>query len=158
MNPRIKEVRITSSRYGWYRLDSFEYILKLSKDKLRNYNIDPNYLFYHIQSSIPGRLYWLRPRIGGKELDLSVKFSEADEMDLKNLNDLMIKTQGNEYLRLGQISTLEERPIAGSIDREDQQFQQTVQWEFRGPSKASERNRKAIYDNLSLPPGFSANI
>ena len=157
-NPRIKEVRITSSRYGWYRLDSFEYILKLNKEKLRNYNIDPNYLLYHIQSSIPGRLYWLRTRIAGKELDLSIKFSEADEMDLERLQDLLLRTQGNEYVRLGEIATLEEKPIAGSIDREDQQFQQTVQWEFRGPAKASEKYRKAIFDNLRLPPGFSATL
>ncbi|MBM3306189.1 MAG: efflux RND transporter permease subunit, partial [Candidatus Aminicenantes bacterium] len=58
----------------------------------------------------------------------------------------------------GEIATFEEAPIPGSIDREDQQFQQTVMWEFRGPSKAEERYRKAVFDSLHLPPGFSATL
>lgn len=157
-NPRIKEVRITSSRWGWYRLDSFEYILKLNREDLIKYNIDPQYLLYHIQSSIRGRLSFMKSKIGGKEIDLSIKFSDADEMDLKSLQDLLIKTQGGEYLRLDEISTLEERPIAGSIDREDQQYQQTIMWEFRGPSKAAEKYKKSIFSNLRLPPGFSATL
>ncbi|MFQ6070013.1 MAG: efflux RND transporter permease subunit [Candidatus Aminicenantales bacterium] len=157
-NPRIKDVRITSSKYGWYRLDSFEYILRLDKEKIREYNIDPNRLRYHIQTSIPGRLSSMWTRIGGKELNISVKFSDADETDLDRLMELFIQTQAGELFRLGEVATLEERPIAGSIDRENQQFQQTVQWEFRGPSKASERYRKAVFNNLRLPPGFSASL
>jgi len=157
-NPRIKEVRIISSRYRLWRLDSFEYILKLNKEALRKYDIDPIYLFYHLQSSVTGNFYWNRAKIGGKEMDLSIKFAEADEMDLKNLQDILIETQGGEYLRLGEISTLEERPIAGSIDRENQQFQQTVMWEFRGPYKVAERYKEAVFSKLQLPPGFSATM
>jgi HAE1 family hydrophobic/amphiphilic exporter-1 len=48
--------------------------------------------------------------------------------------------------------------IPGSIDRENQQFQQTIMWEFRGPSKAEERYRKGIFDSLHLPPGFRASL
>jgi len=157
-NPRIKEVRISSSRYSWWRLDSFEYVLKLNREALRKYNIEPNYLFYHLQSSVQGRLYWLKSKIGGKEIELSVKFAEAEKMDLKNLQDILIETRGGEYLRLGEISTLEERPIAGSIDRENQQFQQTVMWEFRGPHKAAEKYKKGVFSSLQLPPGFSATM
>ena len=70
----------------------------------------------------------------------------------------MVRTQRGELLRLGDIAALEERPIAGSIDREDQQFQQTVMWEFRGPSKAAENYKKAVFAGLKLPPGFSATL
>jgi len=97
-------------------------------------------------------------KIGGKEMDLSIKFPEADEMDLKSLQDSLIRTQGGEYLRLADISTLEERPIAGSIDREDQQFQQTIMWEFRGPGKAAQKYKEAVFSKLELPPGFSATL
>jgi HAE1 family hydrophobic/amphiphilic exporter-1 len=157
-NPRIKEIRITSSRYGWWRLDSFEYVLKLDKEALRKYDISPDYLYYHLRSSIPGRVMEMKSKIGGKEIDISVKFAEAEKMDLKNLEDVLIRTWKGEHLRLGEISTLEERPIAGSIDREDQQFQQTVMWEFRGPTKAAERYKEAVYSSVQLPPGFSATM
>jgi len=158
-NPRIKDVRITSGRYGWWRLDSYEYVLKIEKDDLRKYNIDPNYLYYHIQVLMAGRLtYPLKTKIEGKEMDISIKFPEAAMMDLKNLQEELIQTQGGEFLRIKEISTLEEWPIAGSIDRENQQFQQTVMWEFRGPHKAAERYKEAVFDKLVLPPGFSATL
>jgi HAE1 family hydrophobic/amphiphilic exporter-1 len=95
---------------------------------------------------------------GGKETDIAIKFPEADEMDLQQLQAALLRTRSGEYLRLGEIVTLEERPIAGSIDRENQQFQQTLMWEFRGPNKAAENYKKAVYANLQLPPGFSATL
>jgi HAE1 family hydrophobic/amphiphilic exporter-1 len=158
-NPRIKEVRISSSRYPWWNLDSFEYVLKIDREALRKYNLNPSYLYYHIGSLIAGRAFSvIRTKIGGNEIDLAIKFPESAWMDLKNLQDALIQTQSGEYVRLGEISYLEEIPVASSIDREDQQYQQTVMWEFRGPYKAADKYRKTVYDKLQLPPGFSAKI
>jgi HAE1 family hydrophobic/amphiphilic exporter-1 len=158
-NPRIKDVKITSGRYGWWRLDSYAYVLKIDKEILRRYNVDPDYLYYHLQVLMAGRLSMpLKAKIEGRETDISIKFPEASMTDLKGLQDEIIRTQGGELLRLKDISVLEEWPIAGSIDREDQQFQQTIMWEFRGPSKAAERYKEGVYNKLSLPPGFSATL
>ncbi|UCE41104.1 MAG: efflux RND transporter permease subunit [Candidatus Aminicenantes bacterium] len=158
-NPRIKDVKITSGRYGWWRLDSYAYVLKIDKEILRRYNVDPQYLYYHLQVLMHGRLSMpLKAKIEGKETDISIKFPEAALIDLKGLQDEIIQTQGGELLRLKDVSVLEEWPIAGSIDREDQQFQQTIMWEFRGPHKAAERYKEAVYNKISLPPGFSATL
>lgn len=159
-NARVKEVRTTSDRYGrFFRLDSFEYILKIDKKPLEKYDINPYYLYSHIASLFQGRVFSpLRTRMGGKETEISMKFPEAEKMNLKNLQNILIRTHRGEYLRIGDITTLEVRPIAGSIDREDQQYQHTIMWEFRGPYRASERYKNAIYSNLVLPPGFTATI
>ena len=158
-NPRIKDVRIIASRYDFYRLDSFEYILKIDKEALRKYDVDPRYLYSHIASLIHGRVSFpLKVRIEGKEMNISFKFPEAEKNDIKNLQDTLIQTRGGELLKLGEISSMEERPIAGSIDREDQQYQQTVMWEFRGPYKAADRYKKTVFEKLELPPGFSATL
>ncbi|MEE8377692.1 MAG: efflux RND transporter permease subunit, partial [Candidatus Aminicenantaceae bacterium] len=158
-NPRIKESRITSSRYSWGNLDSFEYVLKLDREAMRQYNLDPSFLYYHIGTLIAGRAFsMMRTKIGGKEIDLSIKFPESAWIDMKNLQDSLIQTQGGEYVRLGEISSITENPIASSIDRENQQFQQTLMWEFRGPYKAADRYRQTVFDKLQLPPGFSAKI
>ncbi|OGD20204.1 MAG: hypothetical protein A2W03_13255 [Candidatus Aminicenantes bacterium RBG_16_63_16] len=158
-NPRIKDFRVVSGRWGWWRTDSFEYVIKIDKEALRNYDVSPTELYYHLQSLIRGRLSApLRATIGGREIALSIKFPEADLLDIKGLQDSLFKTAGGEYLRLGDVSRLEERPIAGSIDRENQQYQQTLSWEFRGPSKAAENYKKALYASLRLPPGFSATL
>jgi HAE1 family hydrophobic/amphiphilic exporter-1 len=158
-NPRIKEVRIVSSRYGWWRLESFEYVLKIDKEKLKKFDVDPNYLYFAISTALRGRVqYPLRMLIGSREQEISIKYPEAAEIDLKDLQDVLIMTNKGEYLRLGEISFIEERPIAGSIDRENQKFQQIVMWEFRGPYKAAENYKKAVFANLQLPPGFSASL
>jgi HAE1 family hydrophobic/amphiphilic exporter-1 len=158
-NPRIKETKVVSSRYGWWRVDSFEHILKIDRGALRRYELDPQYLFYHLQTLLRGEFsYPVKWRTQGKEIAISIKFPESETLDLRALQDTLVRTQRGELLRLGDISTLEERPIAGSIDREDQQFQQTVMWEFRGPSKAAENYKKAVFADLKLPPGFSASL
>ena len=151
-------MRIISGGY-WWREDSLENVLKIDKEILKKYDIDPNYLFAHLRTLLSGNFG--RPvklRMEGKEIPLSVKFPDAETMDIRNLRDTLVRTQGGEYLRLGEISTLEERPVAGSIDRENQQFQQTIMWEFKGPAKAEERYRKAVFASLHLPPGFSASL
>lgn len=159
-NPRIKDVRISSSRWGWWRLDSFEYVLKLDKEKLRKFNIDPAYLHQYIQALIAGNVMSrpLKAKIAGEEMNVAIKFPESDELDLKELQKSLIRTRNGEYLRLEEITVLEEKPISGSIDREDQRFQQTIMWEFRGPAKAEERYRKGVFEKLELPPGFSATL
>ncbi len=35
---------------------------------------------------------------------------------------------------------------------------QIIEWEFRGPSKAGEKYREAVFSRLDLPPGFSATL
>jgi HAE1 family hydrophobic/amphiphilic exporter-1 len=156
-NPRIKEVRTVSSRYSWWRGDTFENILKIDKAALRQYDIDPAYLYYYLQTLLRGQFGSpARMQMDGKEISISVKFPDAETLDMRALRETLIRTQGNEYLRLGQVASFEERPIAGSIDRENQQFQQTIMWEFRGPAKAEERYRKGVFASLHLPAGFSA--
>ncbi|TFG54794.1 MAG: efflux RND transporter permease subunit, partial [Candidatus Aminicenantes bacterium] len=158
-NPRIKEVRTVSSRYGWWRGDTLEDILKIDKAALRRYDIDPAYLYFHLQTMIQGEFGSpARIRTGGKDIVVSVKFPEASTLDMRGLREALLQTRAGEYLRLGEIASFDEVPIAGSIDRENQQFQQTIMWEFRGPSKAEERYRKAVFASLHLPPGFSATL
>ena len=99
-----------------------------------------------------------RIRTEGKDITVSVKFPDAATLDMRGLSEALIMTRGGEYLRIGEIAAFAESPIPGSIDRENQQFQQTIMWEFRGPSKAEERYRKAVYTSLHLPPGFSATL
>ncbi len=158
-NPRIKEVRIVSSRNWWYGGESSETVLKINKDTLGRYDIDPPYLYSQLAALLYGNFGTpVQLFMEGKDIDVSVKFPESHSLDLGGLQNTLIRTRGGEYLRLGEISSVEEQPIAGSIDRENQQFQQTVMWEFRGPNKAEENFRKAVFAGLSLPPGFSASM
>lgn len=158
-NPRIKEVRTVSSRYGWWRGDTFEDVLKIDKTALKDYDVDPAYLYFALQTMIQGTFGQpARIRTEGRDVTVSVKSPDAATLDMRGLSESLFRTRGGEYLRLGQIASFLESPIPGSIDRENQQFQQTIMWEFRGPSKAEERYRKTVFASLHLPPGFSASL
>ncbi len=158
-NPRIKEVRTVSSRYGWWRGDTVEDILKIDQAALRRYDIDPAYLYFGLQTMIQGSFgQQARVRMEGQDIAVSVKFPDAATLDMRQLSESLIQARGGEYLRLGEVASFLEAPIPGSIDRENQQFQQTIMWEFRGPAKAEERYRKAVFDSLHLPPGFAASL
>ncbi len=156
-NPRIKDSRRISSRW-WWREETFEFVLKIDRDTLKKYDIDLPHIYGHIYPLISGRVQKLVSKISGKEMFISMKFPEAEETDLQKLQETLISTEKGEQLRLGEISTLKERAIAGWIDRENQQFQQTLEWEFRGPTKASQKYRETIFSRLHLPPGFSATL
>ncbi|MBN1270724.1 MAG: efflux RND transporter permease subunit [Candidatus Aminicenantes bacterium] len=156
-SPRIKESKIISSSRSWYgSVESFQYVLKIDQEALQKYEIDPRYLEAYLMSMTPGRVIKRLITLEGREIYLSIKFPEAEDTDLNRLQNMLIKTPKGEFFRLGEISSVEEQPIAGSIDREDQRFQQTLMWDFRGPHKAAERYKDALFDSLTLPPGFSA--
>ena len=158
-NPRIKEVRTVSSRYGWWRPDAHEYVLKIDPGKLRMYDIVPRDFYYRIQTLLAGRFgVPTKALLEGRETDISLKFPDTEVMDLDRLRDSMMRSRTGEYLRLGEVSTVEEKIVAGSIDRENQQFQQTLIWEFRGPSKAADNYKKSVFASLKMPPGFSATL
>ncbi|MCJ7582549.1 MAG: efflux RND transporter permease subunit [Candidatus Aminicenantes bacterium] len=156
-NPRIREVRGSPSRYGYSSQDSFEFVLKIDRALISKFDIDPQYLISYISTLLSGTRISQRPiKVGGVERFISIKFPEAALMDVKTLQDTLIQTQTGKYFRLGEITSLEEKTIAGSIDREDQQYRFTVSWEFRGPYKAANKYEETIYNNLELPPGFTA--
>jgi len=158
-NRRTKDVRTMSSRFGWWRPDASEYVLRTDREALRKYDVDPRSLFFHVRTLLAGRFGApARVLLDGKETAIVFKFPEADRMDLGRLQDTLLKTKGGESLRLREVLILEEKAVDGSIDREDQRFQQTVMWEFRGPSKAADTFKRSVFSSLKLPPGFSSSI
>ncbi len=143
-NPRIREVRAVSNRWGWMTMDTFEVILRPDMGALGRFDVDPARLQFHIRSLLAGRFdVPLKAMLGGRETDIVLNVPGAERMDLRRLQGSLFRTAGGRSLRLGDVLTVEERPVAGSIEREDRQFQRTVMWEFRGPFKAAENYQES---------------
>ena len=158
-NPRIGEVRTDSSRGGRLSMDAFEIVLRPDRESLGRLDVDPAQLRFHIRSLVAERFEVpLKAMLGGRESDIVLSIPGAEKMDLGRLRESFFRTANGQVVRLGDVLTAEERPVTGSIDRENRQFQRTVRWEFRGPFKAAESYRKAVFAGLSLPPGFSATL
>jgi len=158
-NPRVGEIKSITGQYYWGDTGSTEYLLKIKQESLAKYNLDPNYLFYQLQSLLRGPFgVPLQAVIARQERSIDIKFPEAENMDLAKLQEALLITPSGEHLRVKDLVTVEEEEIPGSIYRENQKFQMTVMWEFKGPYKAAENYRKAVFSTLSLPPGFSASM
>jgi len=158
-NPRVGEIKSLTSQFYWGSVSSTEYLLKIRPESLARYNLDPNYLFYQLQSLVRGSFGLpLRTVFEGRERAIQIKFPEAETMDLARLQETLLLTPAGQQLRVKDLIEVNEIEIPGSIYRENQQFQMVVMWEFKGPYKAAENFRKAIYETLSLPPGFSATL
>ena len=76
-----------------------------------------------------------------------VKLQGHDEMD--------VLASGGPGVRLGEIAQLSERDVQPRILRENQQYQRTVAYEFRGPAKLGDLVRDIVVDATDLPPGYS---
>ena len=75
-NPRIKEVKTVSSRYGWWRGDTVEDILKIDKAALKSYDVDPAYLYASLAAMIQGTFGQpARIRTEGKDIAVWVSSS-----------------------------------------------------------------------------------
>lgn len=158
-NPRVGEIKAITSNYYWGSTETTEYVLKINPEALKKFDLDPNFLFYQLQSLLRGTFGLpIRTVMSGKEMAVEIKFPEAEEMDVSNLLQTLLRTPAGEHLRIKDLVTVEEKEIPGAIYRENQQFQMTVMWEFKGPYKAAENYRKAVFSSLALPPGFSATL
>ncbi|MCK7541184.1 MAG: hypothetical protein MZV63_65010 [Marinilabiliales bacterium] len=104
-NPRIKEVRTVSSRFGWWRETRSRTSSRSTRRRCKRYDVDPAYLYFALQTMIQGTFGQpARIRTGGKDIVVSVKYPDAATLDMRGLNEALVQTRGGEYLRLGEIA------------------------------------------------------
>lgn len=158
-NPRIRNVRAVSSRSGWAGREAVEVVLRPDRESLRRYGVDPAEVRARVLSLVGGRLGPpVRSVLGGRETDIVLSVPASDRTDLRVLREAVLRTASGAALRLGDVMKLEERPVAGCIEREDRRFIRRVSWDFRGPVRAAEGFTRAVFAGLDLPPGFSADL
>jgi HAE1 family hydrophobic/amphiphilic exporter-1 len=93
-------------------------------------------------------------RVGDEELLFSVMLAGSDRLDVARLRELSIPAPGGEPVRLADVATLGQREVLSRILREDQQYQRTVAYEFRGPAKLGDKVQAAVIGATRLPAGY----
>lgn len=150
---RIEDVDPNASG-AWYESDKeFEYFLDVDREAIGTQELSVEELLNFVAANLPGEVGGQRLRIGGEELPFSVKLEGYDEFDLLALQDLRIPTDVGE-VRLADVAGIERRNVLAQILREDQQYERTVAWEFRGPRKLGDLVRDVVLDATELPPGY----
>ena len=152
---RIRDVDVNSAG-GWYTRDkATEYALTLNREKMGIHNLTAQDVVYQVGTAIRGTVRRGFVRVGGDELRFDVKLEGADAVDAIELPDLLIQTGDGRVVRLGDVATIKEREVLNRIERQNQQYQRYVSYEFRGPSKLGDRVRDAVIAATQLPEGYS---
>ena len=152
---RIQDVDPNASG-RWYERDKeFEYYLAVDREALGAHDLTVEELLRFVSANLPSD----RPRtqvlrVGAEELPFAVKLEGYREFDLVDMRQLRIPSQSGREVRLADVARVERRNVLSRILREDQQYQRTVAWEFRGPRKLGDLIRDAVVEATTLPPGY----
>lgn len=152
---RIQDVDPNASG-RWYERDKeFEYFLTVDRDALGAHDLSVEDLLRFVSANLPSD----RPRsqvlrVAGEELPFTVKLAGYREFDIVDMRQLRIPAPSGREVRLADVARVERRDVLSRILREDQQYQRTVAWEFRGPRKLGDLIRDAVVDATTLPPGY----
>lgn len=151
---RIRDVDTNATDYWFEREKATEVVLAVDRARLGAYGATVREVLEQVAAAVGGQVAWNRIRLGGVEVNVSVKLARYDRMDTQALEDLLVPT-GAGRVRLGEVAQLGEREVLNRIVREDQQYQRVVAYEFRGPVKLGDRVRDAVVAATALPPGYA---
>jgi HAE1 family hydrophobic/amphiphilic exporter-1 len=152
---RIQDVD-TNSSGAWYTRDkATEVVLRIDRRRLSLHGLSARDVAGRVAAAVGGQSRRDRVRLAGEEVGFTIRTGDRERMDLLSLPELLIPAPSGEAVRLGDVATLEEREVLSRILREDQQYQRTVSYEFRGPTKLGDKVQTAVIENTRLPAGYS---
>ena len=153
---RIRDVD-TNSTGRWFERDkATEVVLRLDRARLALHDLSARDVVGLVRAAVAGgegRGSVLR--LGGEEVGYAVKLAGHDRLDVLALENLLLSAPSGEGVRLADVGNIAEREVLSRIVREDQQYQRTVAYEFRGPTKLGDRVHEAVIEATRLPPGYS---
>ncbi len=152
---RVRDVDVNSAG-GWFTRDkASEFALSLDRQRLGLYDLTARDVVDQVASAVQGTVRRGFIRVAGDELRFDVKLEENENIDILALPEILLLTPSGESVRLGDVASLREREVLSRIEREDQQYQRFVSYEFRGPTKLGDRIRDAVIAATDLPEGYS---
>jgi len=152
---RIHEVD-TNSTGNWFTRDkATEIVLRLDRGRLAMHRLAARDVADRVSAAVGREGARSLVTLNDGEVNFTVGLAGHDRTDVLELENLLVPAPGGAAVRLGDVATLGEREVMGRILREDQQYQRTVTYEFRGPAKLGDRVHKSVMAATRLPPGYS---
>ena len=155
---RIRDVDPNASGRWYEREEEFEYFVHPDRASLAGTGLSVRGLLVQVSSAVAGESSGRRVYLGGRELPLSLKLEGYEDFGYLDLRDLRVRARRGREVRLGDVADVDRRTVLSRIIRENQEYQRTVAWEFRGPRKLGDVVRDAVLENLELPPGYRIDV
>lgn len=154
MRPRVRDVNTNASMYWSDRESDHEFAVVIRRDVLANYDLTVQQLVGEVEAAVRGQSGQQQIKIGGDEVRFQVKVEGNREIDLTELEQRLVTTSTGEPIRLGDLVEIEPRDVLATVRRQDQQYERTVGYEFRGPARLGNTEHEASIANTPTPPGY----
>ncbi|HUP89831.1 MAG TPA: efflux RND transporter permease subunit, partial [Longimicrobiales bacterium] len=113
---RVKEVDTNSSgRMSFNGDKATELVLDLDRRRLALHGLTATDVTKYVSSSVRGETRRSAIRMGGEELQYSVKLTGYRELDVVRLLELQIPTGAGQSVRLGDVANIHDRDILANI-------------------------------------------
>jgi len=151
---RIQEVDTNASGQWFERDKATEVVVRLDRARLAMHALAAQEVVRRVAAAVgrDSRRSYLR--VADEEMLLSVRLAGSGTLDLGQLEALTIPVPGGEPVRLSDVATVGQRDVLSRILREDQQYERTVAYEFRGPAKLGDKVQAAVVASTRVPAGY----
>jgi HAE1 family hydrophobic/amphiphilic exporter-1 len=151
---RIQEVD-TNASGQWFEKDrATEVAVRLDRRRLAMHALTARDVVRRVSAAVGEDERRSFLRVGDEELLFSVALAGSSTLDVRQLRELTIPAPSGEPVRLAEVAEVGEREVLSRILREDQQYQRTVAYEFRGPAKLGDKVQAAVINATRLPAGY----
>lgn len=151
---RIQDVDTNASGRWFERDRATEVVVRLDRARLAMRALAAQDVVRRVAAAVgrDSRRSYLR--VADEEMLLSVRLAGSGTLELRQLQELTIPVPGGEPVRLSDVASVGQREVLSRILREDQQYQRTVAYEFRGPAKLGDRVQAAVVGSTRVPAGY----
>jgi HAE1 family hydrophobic/amphiphilic exporter-1 len=152
---RVVDVDTNASSSRFQRDKAWEFIATVDRSQLAQYELTVQDLIGRLNAAVGGTSSLDFIKLGGEEVQFQVKLAGNLEMDVLALTETLIDAPGGRRIRLGEVLSIESRDVLARIRRENQQYERTVAYEFRGPSKLGDLIHENVIESADVPPGYT---
>jgi HAE1 family hydrophobic/amphiphilic exporter-1 len=152
---RVQEVDTNAASRRFRRDRAQEFVVRVDRSRLAVHDLTVQGLVDQLNAAVGGSGALGLLKLGGEEVRYRVTLEENEEMDVLGLRETLVDTPSGRRIRLGDVVAVESREVLSRIRRENQQYERTVAYEFRGPTKLGDLYHEAVIDGTEVPPGYT---
>jgi HAE1 family hydrophobic/amphiphilic exporter-1 len=151
---RARNARITTGeRFSRSFLD--ESVIALDRDRLAQYGLTVADAAAILRRLLGVDQPWLMVLDGSQE-QVQLSFAGSDELQYAEIAATLVNTPSGERVRIGDLGTIDQRPLSGPITRQNQKYTANLNWEYVGTDRMRRDYIEKVLAGLDLPYGFSA--
>jgi multidrug efflux pump subunit AcrB len=152
---RVRSVDINAGSFWSRGGKAVSVVLTPDRAELGRSGVTAQQFGFAVAREVSGAVGQIDLPLGDQEYQVDLKASGARERSLDDLRNTLVANEGAQPVRIGDLSTVDEREGLGQITREDQQYVRIVSYDFRGPSKLAQRTHEAFMNSIAVPAGYT---